>query len=168
MEQENYFRGQLLRTDHASYHHDDPSGFFASGGIGDAQLGHSLINENHVEGDLLYPHDDRKEWENDSRIRGNDRTLQVFAKNAFIHNDERLEILLGELEGLDWDILLLSETRASDDCQFLYGGHRLLTCLGDTPFAGVGILLNQNLRYSIIAEKLLNGRILYVDSRLGR
>ena len=42
-------------------------------------------------------HDEHNDRGNAERIHDND-ALRIFAKNTFIQNDERLEVLLGELK----------------------------------------------------------------------
>ena len=68
--------------------------------------------------------------------------LVIFAKNARIHTSEKIIQVLAELENVVWDVVLFSETRASQGKVILDGGHALFTNISDNPFAGVGILLN--------------------------
>ena len=89
--------------------------------------------------------------------------LRISIENDFIHTDEKLEILLGELEELEWQIILLSETRAADHNRELHGGHRLITCLGATPYAGIGILVHSMLKAQILRIHNVNGRICAID-----
>ena len=50
--------------------------------------------------------------------------------------------LLGELKNLDWDVVLLSETRSPTGKYVLEGGHVLYTSLSENCFCGTGILLH--------------------------
>lgn len=51
--------------------------------------------------------------------------------------------LLGDLENIEWDVTLLSETRIATGKYVLDGGHVLFTALSDNTFSGTGILLNK-------------------------
>ena len=75
--------------------------------------------------------------------------------------------MLNELSEMYWDILCLSETRTPDDDIILLGGHRLLTTLMDTPYAGVGILINKRWADSILKIGKVSGRLMYIDVRIG-
>ena len=123
------------------------------------------IHNHHDDGDLDYEaHNDRG---NTKRFYDND-ALRIFARNILIENDERLEILLGELEETDWDIILPNETRAADGVRILDGGHKLFTSIGITSFAGIGILVNERLRASVLGHKRVSGRMGYIDLRWNR
>ena len=52
--------------------------------------------------------------------------FHVFATNARLQTDTKLAELLGELETLEWDALLFSETRTAIGKRILPGGHMLL------------------------------------------
>ena len=67
----------------------------------------------------------------------------AYAKNARLHGVDRLSTMLGELEQINWDIVLFSETRAESQNAILDGGHLLFTALGENSAAGVGILLHR-------------------------
>ena len=123
------------------------------------------IHNHHDEGD--FDHDEHIDRGNAERIHDND-ALRIFAKNTFIQNDERLEILLGELKEIDWDIILLNETRAADDVRILDGGHKLYTSGDSTRFAGIGILVNERLRSCVLGHKRVSGRMGYIDLRWNR
>ena len=77
-------------------------------------------------------------------------SLRILCKKAFIHTDEKLVILLGELEELEWQIVLFIETHAADHSRESHGGHKLITCLGITPYAGVGILAHSTLKAQLL------------------
>ena len=68
--------------------------------------------------------------------------MVVLTKNARINSNERLVQALAELENVEWDIVLFSETRAMTGRIILDGGHALFTSITDNAFAGVGILLH--------------------------
>ena len=50
--------------------------------------------------------------------------------------------LLGELKSIEWDVILLSETRTPQGKYILDGGHVLFTALSENAFSGTGILLH--------------------------
>ena len=96
------------------------------------------------------------------------QSLLVFTKNGRINSDERLELLLAELHELEWHIILFSEAHAADgDCR-IGDGHRLVTSLGTTPNAGVGILIHSSMASSIKRVYCINGRIMAADIKLLR
>ena len=59
--------------------------------------------------------------------------LIIFAKNARIHTSEKIIQVLAELENVVWDVVLFSETRASQGKVMLDGGHALFTNISDNP-----------------------------------
>ena len=50
--------------------------------------------------------------------------------------------LLGELKNIEWDVVLLSETRSPSGKYVLDGGHALFTALSENSSSGTGILLH--------------------------
>ena len=91
--------------------------------------------------------------------------FHVYAKNARINKPSKIAELLGELELVNWDIVLLSEARARSGISFLEGGHKLFTCLKDRISAGVGLLVHKQHVEHIVAHNLLSDRVLSVDIR---
>ena len=55
---------------------------------------------------------------------------------------DKLIQLLAELETIEWDVILLSETRTPTSKSMLDGGHMLYTSLRDNRYSGTGILLH--------------------------
>lgn len=69
--------------------------------------------------------------------------MRVFAKNARIHSHERLAELSLEINDIDWDIVLFSETRSNQGHCQLDHGHLLWTSETPTVASGVAILLHK-------------------------
>ena len=64
---------------------------------------------------------------------------------------------------MEWDIILLSETRAPSQTLVLDGGHLLYTELVDNKFAGVGILLHSRHVRKTNKIHAVGGRIMALD-----
>ena len=64
---------------------------------------------------------------------------------------------------MDWDIVLLSETRAPSQILTLEGGHLLYTELDGNKFAGVGILLHAKHVRKTNRICAVGGRVLALD-----
>ena len=92
--------------------------FDAAGELHDRDLYHNDERIGHHDYRVQEDYREEEHWE----------SLRILTKNAFIHTDEKLEILLGELEELEWQIVF-SESCAADHNRELHGGHRLITCL---------------------------------------
>ena len=92
----------------------------------------------------------------------------VFCKNARLNGDTRLAEVLAETADFSWDFICFSETRAADDDVLLRGGHKLLSSLGDTRFAGVAILIHKRWVDNIIDYKQASGRVMHCDIRIGK
>ena len=69
----------------------------------------------------------------------------VLSKNARINSNERIVQVLAELETVEWDVVLFSETRAAQSKVTLDGGHVLHTNITGNPYAGVGICYTQSM-----------------------
>ena len=89
--------------------------------------------------------------------------FHVFAKNARLQTDIKLAELLGELETLEWDALLFSETRTAIGKRILPGGHMLLGSTTVTNFSGVAILLHQRHRNSFSNVQCIPDRLMSID-----
>ena len=59
----------------------------------------------------------------------------VLAKNARINTHERVVQVLAELENVEWDVVLLNETRAAKSKFILDGGHALFSNISDNRCA---------------------------------
>ena len=91
------------------------------------------------------------------------RELHAFCKNARLSSEERLVQVLGELDCIEWDFVLFSETRTQlSDC-VLRGGHRLITNFGDCNSAGVGILVHARWTRYIRKVHLVSDRVMAID-----
>ena len=64
---------------------------------------------------------------------------------------------------MDWDIVLLSETRAPSATMVLDGGHVLYTELDDNKFVGVGILLHAKHARKTNKMHAVGGRVMALD-----
>ena len=78
--------------------------------------------------------------------------FHIFAKNAHVHSQTKFAELLFELANIEWDIILLSETRYAGGNIVLEGGHHMLASSEPTVVAGVAILVHcrhaRNIKYS--------------------
>ena len=68
--------------------------------------------------------------------------------------------LLGELQNLEWDVILLSETRTPSGEYILDGGHVLFTTLSGNSASGTGILLHtkhvkQSNKIHVVSDRIL-------------
>ena len=69
----------------------------------------------------------------------------VYAKNVrslSLSGGTKITQLLGELKNIQWDVVLLSETRSPSGTYILDGGHVLFTALSENSSSGTGILLH--------------------------
>ena len=90
--------------------------------------------------------------------------LVVLAKNARIHSNDKLVLVLAELEKHPWDIVLFSETRASSGKVVLHGGHVLYSNIGiNNAYAGVAILLHAKHVRKSTCVHMISGRVIAVD-----
>ena len=90
-------------------------------------------------------------------------TYTKTVRSLCIHSVEKLTELLSDLHDVEWDLLLLSETRAPSETYILDGGHVLYTALDDNKFGGVAILLHaKHVRKSNKIHEV-SGRILALD-----
>ena len=55
-------------------------------------------------------------------------------RSLCIHSVEKLTELLSDLHDVEWDLVLLSETRAPSDTYILDGGHVLYTASDNNKF----------------------------------
>ena len=95
-----------------------------------------------------------------------DAKIVVYTKNVRslrIHSPERIAELLAELSDVEWDVVLLSETRALSQSLVLDGGHLLYTELDENKFAGVGILLHSKHVRKSNKMHAIGGRIMALD-----
>ena len=95
-----------------------------------------------------------------------DLTLRILCKNAHIGDNVRKWQLLQELEAIQWDIICFSEARSRDEDILLTGEHRLITCLMEDIYAGVGILIHKRWCTHIISIGKISGRLMYVDIKV--
>ena len=98
--------------------------------------------------------------------------LTVYCKNARVNSSDRLSILLGELEKLSWDIVLLSETRTLDTTQLLDNSHKLYSASAGGHASGVAILVASQHVHAVRAIHRISDRVIALDvclhSRLSR
>ena len=88
----------------------------------------------------------------------------MFTKSCCISNDTRIMALLAELQEIEWDIILLSETHASTGYVLLTDGYRLITILATYIASGVGILLHSRLTGCVRGVSLvMSDRVLSMD-----
>ena len=90
----------------------------------------------------------------------------MYTKNVrslCIHSTEKLQSVLGELSDVEWDVVLLSETRVPAQSLVLDGGHLLYTSIEDNSFAGVGILLHSKHVRKSNKIHAVGGRIMALD-----
>ena len=90
----------------------------------------------------------------------------MYAKNVrslSLSSGTKIVELLGELQNIAWDVILLSETRTPTGKYVLSGGHVLFTALLDNAFLGTGILLNE--KYVRKSNKIhcITDRVLVLD-----
>ena len=90
-------------------------------------------------------------------------TLHVFAKDARIHTSTKLYELLGELEGLDWDVLLFSKTRAQSATSVLEGA--LYTSLAHQKCSSVGISVHSKHAHRMANFQSFSDRAIAIDAK---
>ena len=104
-------------------------------------------------------------------MRGEDiQTLHVYTKNATLHNDDRFGKLVAEIAGVQWDIVMFSETRSSHGIIELHEGNFRHICFGsgtETFSAGVAILLHERHAKNVANAKVISDRVMYVDFTFG-
>lgn len=71
--------------------------------------------------------------------------------------------LMFELHGLEWDVVLFSETRFSGASCILMDSHLLFASDLPTPCAGVSILLHQRHKHGVKYTKYVSDRLMYID-----
>ena len=76
---------------------------------------------------------------------------------------ERVAELLGELCDILWDVILLSETRATHGHTMIEGGHVLITSLESTNAAGVALLVHSRHAHQLRQVKQFSDRLVYAD-----
>ena len=84
---------------------------------------------------------------------GMERTeFHIFAKNAHVHSQTKFAELLVELAYIEWDIILLFETRYAGGIVVFEGGHHMFASSEPTVAAGVATFVNcrhaRNIKYS--------------------
>ena len=73
---------------------------------------------------------------------------------------------MAELEHVNWDIILISESRTPSGTYYLDGGHILYTVLLDDDFLGTGIFLHaKHVKGSNVIHRVCN-RVLGLDLRV--
>ena len=92
--------------------------------------------------------------------------FHIFTKNARLNSAHKVATLLGELEHLTWDVLLLSEARTQTSVCELVGDHRLYTCLKDARGSGTGILIHSKHVGNIRQHHFVSDRVIAVDIRM--
>ena len=73
--------------------------------------------------------------------------------------------MLGELETLQWDAVLFSETRTAIGKRVLPGGHVLVGSNVPTNCSGVAILLHERHRHSFTNVQCVSDRLVSSDLR---
>ena len=106
-----------------------------------------------------------------SKVRGEDiQNLHVYTKNARLHNDDRFGELVVEIAGMQWDIVMFSETRSCHGIIELHEGNFRHICFGsgtETFSAGVAILLHERHAKNVVNAKVISDRVMYVDFTVG-
>ena len=92
-------------------------------------------------------------------------SLHFLCKNGRIHTEDRLTILLCELNDISWSVVAFSETRRLSSDVHLHGGHRLISSLSIASASGVVVLLHKNLFKQVSQIIYVNGRVMAVDLR---
>ena len=90
----------------------------------------------------------------------------MFAKNVrslSLCGGIKIPQLLGELQNLEWDVILLSETRTPAGKYILDGGHVLFTALCGNSASGTGILLHRKHVKKSNKIHAVSDRILVLD-----
>ena len=79
--------------------------------------------------------------------------------------DDRVEELAKELQGLEWDVITINETKRSQKREFwtMHGGHIFMGSGYDLPTRGVAIILHQKWKPYVKQFHPVNERIAYVD-----
>ena len=67
--------------------------------------------------------------------------FSVYCKNTKPHTDDRLAVLLGEMNHCQWDVVLFSETRRNSGHCKITGGHKLYSSSQQTVAAAVAIVV---------------------------
>eukprot|EP00973_Karenia_brevis_P034883 4814367-Karenia_brevis.AAC.2 len=80
-----------------------------------------------------------------------------------LNGDIRISNLLADLQSLHWDLVMVSEARASSQDVFLSGGHRLIMELGEYQASGVALLIHHRHVNRIQHIKRISDRVLAVD-----
>ena len=93
--------------------------------------------------------------------------FHVYAKNCRVNTNGKITTLLGELDTLHWDILLISEARAKTAVSELAGGHQLYTCLQNAAGSGTAILLHAKHSLKVRKHHFISDRVIAVDAQLG-
>ena len=94
----------------------------------------------------------------------------MHTKNARLHNDDRFGELVAEIVGVQWDIVMFSETRSSHGIIELHEGNFRHICFGsgtETFSAGVAILLHERHAKNVANAKVISDRVMYVDFTVG-
>ena len=92
----------------------------------------------------------------------------VYSKNARIGDPTRLSILATELELVDWDFVLLSETHASTGTSIFAESHKLFCTLDTDRNAGVAILVAGCHISSVKRVLCVSDRVMAVDVMISR
>ena len=92
----------------------------------------------------------------------------IYHKNARgLSKDDRVEELMEELEGLEWNVIMVNETMRSQKREFwtTRGGHIFLASGYDLPTRGVAIVLHKKWSKYIKQFTPINERCAFVDIR---
>ena len=87
-----------------------------------------------------------------------------------MHNDDRFGELVAEIAGVQWDIVMFSETRSSHGIIEVHKGNFRHICFGsgsETFSAGVAILLHERHAKNVANVKVISDRVMYVDFTVG-
>jgi hypothetical protein len=92
----------------------------------------------------------------------------IYHKNARgLSKDDRVDELMEELEGVEWDVIMVNETMRSQKREFwmTHGGHTILASGFDLPTRGVAILVHKKWSKYIKQFTPINERCAFVDIR---
>ena len=90
----------------------------------------------------------------------------VLTKNTKLSNEDRFAEILVELHGIEWDIVLFTETRMQSETLELQDGHILFESgCKDLP-TGVAILVHRKYQASNLKAMLINDRIIALNLRM--
>ena len=104
-----------------------------------------------------------KTWQN--RNDSEKFVVISYSIHSLMHFDERVERLLSEIDGHDWDLFVLQETWRADACETLITshGHLWYGSGGMRGQRGVGFLLHKKWKDNVCIFKPISERLGFLD-----